>query len=159
MYIVGLIQFLSGRQGIYNPQKMLFGTVLVLILPVLSLAWSVSLDMDSALRSDSHWQESRNSGTYLRDSFRSQVLIPAFQVLVKGLRQNEEEDKVFRIGCLAFVIPIAILLMYALFLLKCKTKSKSGLDFGKGSPSMVLPVTNEKEVETGEFKFRLAGKH
>ena len=155
MYIVGLIQFLSGRQGIYNPWKMLFGSVLGLILPVLSLAWSVSLDLDTSLRSDSHWQESRNTGTYLRDSFRSQVLIPAFQVLVKGLRQNEEEDRVFRISCLAVVLPIGLLLMYALFLLKCKTKSKYGLDFGKGSPSM----TNDKEVETGEFKFRLAGKH
>ena len=159
MYVVGLIQFLSGRQGIYNPWKMLFGTVLGLILPVLSLAWSVSLDLDTSLRSDSHWQESRNTGTYLRDSFRSQVLIPAFQVLVKGLRQNEEEDRVFRISCLAVVLPIGLLLMYALFLLKCKTKSKSGFDFGKGSPSMVLPMTNDKEVETGEFKFRLAGKH
>ena len=138
---------------------MLFGSVLGLILPVLSLAWSVSLDLDTSLRSDSHWQESRNTGTYLRDSFRSQVLIPAFQVLVKGLRQNEEEDRVFRISCLAVVLPIGLLLMYALFLLKCKTKSKSGFDFGKGSPSMVLPMTNDKEVETGEFKFRLAGKH
>ena len=138
---------------------MLFGSVLGLILPVFSLAWSVSLDLDTSLRSDSHWQESRNTGTYLRDSFRSQVLIPAFQVLVKGLRQNEEEDRVFRISCLAVVLPIGLLLMYALFLLKCKTKSKSGFDFGKGSPSMVLPMTNDKEVETGEFKFRLAGKH
>ena len=138
---------------------MLFGTVLGLILPVLSLAWSVSLDLDTSLRSDSHWQESRNTGTYLRDSFRSQVLIPAFQVLVKGLRQNEEEDRVFRISCLAVVLPIGLLLMYALFLLKCKTKSKYGFDFGKGSPSMVLPMTNDKEVETGEFKFHLAGKH
>ena len=134
---------------------MLFGSVLGLILPVFSLAWSVSLDLDTSLRSDSHWQESRNTGTYLRDSFRSQVLIPAFQVLVKGLRQNEEEDRVFRISCLAVVLPIGLLLMYALFLLKCKTKSKSGFDFGKGS----LNMTNDKEVETGEFKFRLAGKH
>ena len=138
---------------------MLFGTVLVLILPVSSLAWSVSMELDSSLRSDSHWQESRNTGAYLRDSFRSQVLIPAFQVLVKGLRQNEEDDRVFRISCLAVVLPIGLLLMYALFLLKCKTKSKSGFDFGKGSPSMVLPMTNDKEVETGEFKFRLSGKH
>lgn len=137
----------------------MFGTVLVLILPVSSLAWSVSMELDSSLRSDSHWQESRNTGAYLRDSFRSQVLIPAFQVLVKGLRQNEEEDRVFRISCLAVVLPIGLLLMYALFLLKCKTKSKSGFDFGKGSPSMVLPMTNDKEVETGEFKFRLSGKH
>ena len=75
---------------------MLFGTVLVLILPVSSLAWSVSMELDSSLRSDSHWQESRNTGAYLRDSFRSQVLIPAFQVLVKGLRQNEEDDRVFK---------------------------------------------------------------
>ena len=138
--------------------EMLLGTVLGLLFPVSSIAWSVSLDLDSSLRTDSHWQESRNTGSYLRDSFRSQVLIPAFQVLVKGLRQNEEEDRVFRISFLAVVIPMGLLLLYALFLLKCKTKSKLGFDFDKRSPSMVLPM-NEKEVETGEFKFRLAGKH
>lgn len=138
--------------------EMLLGTVLGLLFPVSSIAWSVSLDLDSSLRTDSHWQESRNTGSYLRDSFRSQVLIPAFQVLVKGLRQNEEEDRVFRISFLAVVIPMGLLLLYALFLLKCKTKSKVGFDFDQRSPSMVLPM-NEKEVETGEFKFRLAGKH
>ena len=138
--------------------EMLLGTVMGLLFPASSIAWSVSLDLDSSLRTDSHWQESRNTGSYLRDSFRSQVLIPAFQVLVKGLRQNEEEDRVFRISFLAVVIPMGLLLLYALFLLKCKTKSKLGFDFDKRSPSMVLPM-NEKEVETGEFKFRLAGKH
>ena len=138
--------------------EMLLGTVLGLLFPVSSIAWSVSLDLDSSLRTDSHWQESRNTGSYLRDSFRSQVLIPAFQVLVKGLKQNEEEDRAFRISFLAVVIPMGLLLLYALFVIKCKTKSKVGFDLDQRSPSMVLPM-NEKEVETGEFKFRLAGKH
>ena len=138
--------------------EMLLGTVMGLLFPASSIAWSVSLDLDSSLRTDSHWQESRNTGSYLRDSFRSQVLIPAFQVLVKGLKQNEEEDRVFRISFLAAVIPMGLLLLYALFVIKCKTKSKVGFDFDQRSPSMVLPM-NEKEVETGEFKFRLAGKH
>ena len=140
--------------------EMLRGTVLVLVLlfPASSIAWSVSLDLDSSLRTDSHWQESRNTGSYLRDSFRSQVLIPAFQVLVKGLKQNEEEDRAFRISFLAVVIPMGLLLLYALFVIKCKTKSKVGFDLDQRSPSVVLPM-NEKEVETGEFKFRLAGKH
>ena len=140
--------------------EMLRGTVLVLglLFPASSIAWSVSLDLDSSLRTDSHWQESRNTGSYLRDSFRSQVLIPAFQVLVKGLKQNEEEDRAFRISFLAVVIPMGLLLLYALFVIKCKTKSKVGFDLDQRSPSMVLPM-NEKEVETGEFKFRLAGKH
>ena len=138
--------------------EMLLGTAMGLLFPVSSIAWSVSLDLDSSLRTDSHWQESRNTGSYLRDSFRSQVLIPAFQVLVKGLKQNEEEDRVFRISFLAAVIPMGLLLLYALFIIKCKTKSKVGFDFDQRSPSMVLPM-NEKEVETGEFKFRLARKH
>ena len=140
--------------------EMLRGTVLVLglLFPASSIAWSVSLDLDSSLRTDSHWQESRNTGSYLRDSFRSQVLIPAFQVLVKGLKQNEEEDRAFRISFLAVVIPMGLLLLYALFVIKCKTKSKVGFDLDQRSPSVVLPM-NEKEVETGEFKFRLAGKH
>ena len=137
---------------------MIVGTLLGLLLPAVSLGWTVSLDLDSSLRTDSHWQESRNTGSYLRDSFRSQVLIPAFQVLVKGLRQNEDEDRVFRIACMAIILPIVLVLVYMVFLLKCKSKSKSRFDLGKGTASMVLPVTsdNTKEVETNEFKFRLS---
>ena len=137
---------------------MIVGALLGLLLPAVSLGWTVSLDLDSSLRTDSHWQESRNTGSYLRDSFRSQVLIPAFQVLVKGLKQNEGEDRVFRIACMAIILPIVLVLVYMIFLLKCKSKSKSRFDLGKGTASMVLPVTsdNTKEVETNEFKFRLS---
>ena len=137
---------------------MIVGTLLGLLLPAVSLGWTVSLDLDSSLRTDSHWQESCNTGSYLRDSFRSQVLIPAFQVLVKGLKQNEDEDRVFRVACMAIILPIVLVLVYMVFLLKCKSKSKSGFGLGKGTASMVLPVTsdNTKEVETNEFKFRLS---
>ena len=137
---------------------MIVGALLGLLLPSVSLGWSVSLDLDSSLRTDSHWQESRNTGSYLRDSFRSQVLIPAFQVLVKGLKQNEDQDRVFRVACMAIILPIVLVLVYMVFLLKCKSKSKSRFDLGKGTASMVLPVTsdNTKEVETNEFKFRLS---
>ena len=132
---------------------MIVGTVLGLLLPAVSLGWTVSLDLDSSLRTDSHWQDSRNT-----DSFRSQVLIPAFQVLVKGLKQNEGEDRVFRIACMAIILPIVLVLVYMILLLKCKSKSKSRFDLGKGTASMVLPMTsdNTKEVETNEFKFRLS---
>ena len=137
---------------------MIVGALLGLLLPAVSLGWTVSLDLDSSLRTDSHWQESRNTGSYLCDSFRSQVLIPAFQVLVKGLKQNEDEDRVFRVACMAIILPIVLVLVYMVFLLKCKSKSKSRFDLGKGTASMVLPVTsdNTKEVETNEFKFRLS---
>ena len=137
---------------------MIVGALLGLLLPAVSLGWTVSLDLDSSLRTDSHWQESRNTGSYLRDSFRSQVLIPAFQVLVKGLKQNEDEDRVFRVACMAIILPIVLVLVYMVFLLKCKSKSMSRFDLGKGTASMVLPVTsdNTKEVETNEFKFRLS---
>ena len=137
---------------------MIVGALLGLLLPAVSLGWTVSLDLDSSLRTDSHWQESRNTGSYLRDSFRSQVLIPAFQGLVKGLKQNEDQDRVFRVACMAIILPIVLVLVYMVFLLKCKSKSKSGFGLGKGTASMVLPVTsdNTKEVETNEFKFRLS---
>ena len=135
---------------------MIVGALLGLLLPAVSLGWTVSLHLNSSLRTDSHWQESRNTGSYLRDSFRSQVLIPAFQVLVKGLKQNEDQDRVFRVACMAIILPIVLVLVYMVFLLKCK--SKSGFGLGKGTASMVLPVTsdNTKEVETNEFKFRLS---
>ena len=59
---------------------------------------------------------------------------------------------------MAIILPIVLVLVYMVFLLKCKSKSKSRFDLGKGTASMVLPVTsdNTKEVETNEFKFRLS---
>ena len=113
----------------------------------MGVAWSVNLELDTALRSDSHWQESRNQGTYLRDSFRSQVLIPAFQSVIGGIRQNAEADQTFRIACVAALLPVAITLTYVLFLLKCKRVSR-----------VVLPVGPEKELDTKEFKVRFSGK-
>ena len=120
---------------------------ILLMIPCLGLAWSVNLELDTALRSDSHWQESRNSGTYLRDSFRSQVLIPAFHSVIGGIRQNEEADKVFRIACMASLLPVVLALIYIVFLLKCKRR-----------PRVILPVGTDKDVETKEFKLRLSGK-
>ena len=103
--------------------KMFAGSLLM--LPCLGLAWSVNLELDSSVRSDSHWQESRNSGTYLRDSFRSQVLIPAFNSVIGGLRQNEEADKIFRIAYMASLLPIVLALIYVAFLIRCKRRLKS----------------------------------
>ena len=119
----------------------------ILMLPCLGLAWSVNVELDSALRSDSHWQESRNSGTYLRDSFRSQVLIPAFNSVIRGLTQNEEADKIYRIAYLASLLPIVLALIYVAFLLKCKHRRR-----------VILPVGNEKDIEAKEFKLKLSGK-
>ena len=115
-----------------------------LMLPCWGIAWSVNLELDTALRSDSHWQESRNQGTYLRDSFRSQVLIPAFQSVIHGIRQNAEADQTFRITIVAVLLPLAITLTYILFLLKCKRKAR-----------VVLPLGQQKELETKEFKVKL----
>ena len=110
----------------------------------MGVAWSVNLELDTALRSDSHWQESRNRGVYLRDSFRSQVLIPAFHSVIGGIRQNAEADRTFRIASVAALLPVAITLTYVLFLLECKRKSR-----------VVLPLGQEKELETKEFKVKL----
>ena len=110
----------------------------------MGVAWSVNLELDTALRSDSHWQESRNQGSYLRDSFRSQVLIPAFHSVIGGIKQNAEADRTFRIASVAALLPVAITLMYILFLLKCKRKAR-----------VVLPLGQQKELETKEFKVKL----
>ena len=118
-----------------------------LMLLCMGLAWTVNLELDTALRSDSHWQESRNSGTYLRDSFRSQVLIPAFHSVIGGIRQNAEANQVFRIACMASLLPVVLALIYIVFLLKCKRR-----------PRVILPVGTDKDVETKEFKLRLSGK-
>ena len=116
----------------------------LLMLPCMGVAWSVNLELDTALRSDSHWQESRNRGVYLRDSFRSQVLIPAFHSVIGGIKQNAEADRTFRIASVAALLPVAITLTYILFLLKCKRKAR-----------VVLPLGQQKELETKEFKVKL----
>lgn len=118
-----------------------------LLLPCMGLAWTVNLELDTALRSDSHWQESRNQGTYLRDSFRSQVLIPAFHSVIGGIRQNAEADQAFRIAALAALLPVVLTLTYILFLLKCRKRSR-----------VVLPLGSEKELDTKEFKVKFSGK-
>ena len=114
---------------------MLWGVFLM--LPCMGVAWSVNLELDTALCSDSHWQESRNRGVYLRDSFRSQVLIPAFHSVIGGIKQNAEADRTFRIASVAALLPVAITLTYILFLLKCKRKAR-----------VVLPLGQQKELET-----------
>ena len=118
-----------------------------LLLPCMGLAWTVNLELDTALRSDSHWQESRNQGTYLRDSFRSHVLIPAFHSVIGGIRQNAEADQAFRIAALAALLPVVLTLTYILFLLKCRKRSR-----------VVLPLGPEKELDTKEFKVKFSGK-
>ena len=136
------IFFISTPQYPQLDVAMFWGVLLM--LPCMGVAWSVNLELDTALRSDSHWQESRNRGVYLRDSFRSQVLIPAFHSVIGGIKQNAEADRTFRIASVAALLPVAITLTYILFLLKCKRKAR-----------VVLPLGQQKELETKEFKVKL----
>ena len=104
-----------------------------LMLPCMGVAWSVNLELDTALRSDSHWQESRNRGVYLRDSFRSQVLIPAFHSVIGGIKQNAEADRTFRIASVAALLPVAITLTYISSKVQAKSESCFAIGATKGT--------------------------
>ena len=56
------------------------------------LFWSVDLglQLDSALQRDGSLPASRNTGGYLKDSFRTEILTPAFGTVVKAIEKNRQ---------------------------------------------------------------------
>ena len=76
--------------------KMNLGTLLGLLLPAMCLGWSVSLDFDSALQSDSHWQESRNTSRFFK------VPSPHSGLSVLGWRSEAEWGPRQNISCCLF---------------------------------------------------------
>ena len=62
---------------------LLIGIIFLVSLPA-GQAWSLGLDLeiDSSLVKDSEFPAGRNSGAYLRDSFRRDVLVPTIGRMV-----------------------------------------------------------------------------
>ena len=84
-----------------------------------SFIFDLDLKLDSALQKGGTL--SRNTGSYLYDSFRTEIVAPAFNAVVKELRANRRSDVITE-GILFMLILVLGSLMLVLWL---KTKKKS----------------------------------
>ena len=83
-----------------------------------SFVFDLDLKLDSALQKGGTL--SRNTGSYLYDSFRTEIVAPAFNAVVKELRANRRSDVITE-GVLFLLVLVLGGLMIALWL---KTKKK-----------------------------------
>ena len=84
-----------------------------------SFIFNLDLKLDSALQKGGTL--SRNTGSYLYDSFRTEIVAPAFNAVVKELRANRRSDVITE-GVLFLLVLVLGGLMLALWL---KTKKKA----------------------------------
>ena len=84
-----------------------------------SFIFDLDLKLDSALQKGGTL--SRNTCSYLYDSFRTEIVVPAFNVVVKELRANQRSDVITE-GVLFLLVLVLGGLMLALWL---KTKKKA----------------------------------
>ena len=84
-----------------------------------SFIFDLDLKLDSALEKGGTL--SRNTGSYLYDSFRTEIVAPAFNAVVKELRANRRSDVITE-GVLFLLVLVLGGLMLALWL---KTKKKT----------------------------------
>ena len=84
-----------------------------------SFIFDLDLKLDSALQKGGTL--SRNTGSYLYDSFRTEIVAQAFNAVVKELRANRRSDVITE-GILFMLILVLGSLMLALWL---KTKKKA----------------------------------
>ena len=83
-----------------------------------SFVFDIDIKLDSALQKGGTL--SRNTGSYLYDSFRTEIVAPAFNAVVKELRANRRSDVITE-GVLFLLVLVLGGLMIALWL---KTKKK-----------------------------------
>ena len=95
-----------------RPTMKVFSTWLVMC-GVIWLAESFIFDLDIKL--DSALQKggtlSRNTGSYLYDSFRTEIVAPAFNAVVKELRANRRSDIITEGILLVFIVVLGILML------------------------------------------------
>ena len=88
------------------------GSVLIVCCAcvVFADAWWLDLDLsiDSALEGSNHFDSTRNGGSYLRDSFRTEVLNPSLDRIIKAIRQIRRSDERVE-GTLSALLGITIL--------------------------------------------------
>ena len=85
------------------------------LLVIACLSWSCSvqgfwldldLEIDTALKRNEPFDGSRNSGPYIRDSFRKEVLNPSLDKIVRAIRtikNSDERNEGILLGLIVFV--------------------------------------------------------
>ena len=102
---------------------MVIQILLIMSTPLTSQAFIFDLDLklDSALKKGGAL--SRNTGAYLFDSFRTEVLTPAFASVIDELKANHKNDVVTNV--LIFVICVAMGSSIILLWIKMKGVDKT----------------------------------
>ena len=101
-------------------------TILVLLIGIAigeSFLFDIDLSYDSALKKGGAL--AKNTGRYLYDSFRTEVLTPAFSSIHEALRRNHRTDILveFGLGCL-YILSIPLVIALALVWHKLKKTIK-----------------------------------
>ena len=101
-------------------------TILILLLGIAigeSFLFNIDLSYDSALKKGGAL--TKNTDSYLYDSFRTEILTPTFAAIHEALRRNHMSDILveFSLGCL-FVLSIPRIIALALIRHKLKKTIK-----------------------------------
>ena len=101
-------------------------TILVLLLAIAvgeSFLFDIDLSYDSALKKGGAL--SKNTGSYLYDSFPTEILTPAFSAIHEALRRNHMLDILveFGLGCL-YELSVPFIIALALVWHKMKKTNK-----------------------------------
>ena len=75
-----------------------------------SYFWDLELDLHGSLK-----RGSQQAGGYLKESFRSSVLIPTFQEIIRGMKEQKKENVIqdFLLGSLALFLIGGLVYCYA----------------------------------------------
>ena len=107
---------------------MYFKIFLLTVLAESCVCWSVDLglQLDSALRRDGGLPVSRNTGGYLRDSFRTEILTPAFSTLVKAIEKNSQEDSIVETTLFCMIGGLTIIVLYLVYMVRFRELKTNG---------------------------------
>ena len=73
---------------------------------------------------------SRNTGGYLRDSFRTEILTPAFSTVVKAIEKNSQEDSIVETTLFCLFGGLTIIVLYLLYIVRFRElKTKESVRF------------------------------
>ena len=113
----------------------------------------LDLELDTALTRGKGLAYSRNTGEYLRDSFRKEILTPSLDKIVKAIKIIQQNDRRNEGTLMAVTSIVVFALGYLAINIKCKRKKKmnsQSVMWTKKVPG------SESTAETEDFKVRIA---
>ena len=133
------------------------GLTLVFLLSGVCLAqgfWlDLDLELDTALTRGKEFTYSRNTGEYLRDSFRKEVLNPSLDKIVRAIKAIQKNDQRNEAALMAVSSIIVLAMGYMAVNIKCQRKKKmnsQSVMWTKKVPG------SEATAETEDFKVKIA---